>query len=131
MRALVLPVLATAGLLVSMLSAGADPTQTTPATPQVTAGAAGPAQTAPATTPVTAAAGNPAQTSPAAQPATATADTESDPNRIVCRTGAPTTGTRIGGNRECHTQHVWDEMRRQAQANLERSQQIGLTGPHP
>lgn len=61
---------------------------------------------------------------PAAAPAPAPAD-DNDPNRIVCRSGTPPTGTRIPGPRVCHTQREWDDMRQQSQEQLTKMQAIG------
>jgi hypothetical protein len=46
----------------------------------------------------------------------------------VCKTGAPTTGTRLGASRECHTQREWNERAAQAQNNTENAQRQGLQG---
>ena len=48
-----------------------------------------------------------------------------DPDKIVCRAGAPVTGTRLGPKRECATQREWDERRDQAQKDLMNSQSHG------
>lgn len=68
---------------------------------------------------------DPAQTAaPAAVPAPAPSG-DNDPDRIVCRSGTPPTGTRIPGPRVCHTQREWDDMRRQSQEQLTKMQAIG------
>ena len=48
---------------------------------------------------------------PAASDAAKTADLD----KMVCRTMAPATGTRIGARRECRTQREWDDIRQQSQ----------------
>jgi hypothetical protein len=60
---------------------------------------------------------------PAAAPAAATAATVAaapaknnesvtvDANRITCVAGEPTTGSRLGAHRTCHTQAEWDRIR--------------------
>ncbi len=58
-----------------------------------------------------------ATTSPAAS------DTQSsDLDRIVCKSGPPPTGTRIGTGRECHTQREWDRRMHEQQQELTRQQ---------
>ncbi|MBU6444864.1 MAG: hypothetical protein KGR48_13245 [Alphaproteobacteria bacterium] len=50
-----------------------------------------------------------------------------DPNRIVCKSGPPPTGTRLPGARVCKTQQQWDQERQDAQDELNRIQvQRGL-----
>lgn len=46
--------------------------------------------------------------SPAAQATPSPAN--NDPDAIVCRTGAPPTGSRLGAQRVCHTQKQWDQL---------------------
>jgi len=48
-----------------------------------------------------------------------------DPNEVVCRMTPPTTGSRLGGGRECHTQHEWDARQQEAQRALLKAQQVG------
>ena len=48
---------------------------------------------------------------PAASDAAKTAELD----KMVCRTMAPATGTRIGARRECRTQREWDDIRQQSQ----------------
>ena len=45
-----------------------------------------------------------------------------DPDQIVCRVGAPVTGTRLGPKRECATQREWDDRREEAQKAVDHSQ---------
>ena len=54
----------------------------------------------------------------AGQPAT-------DPDKMVCKTMPPATGSRIGTRRECHTQGEWDQIARQDQSALSRAQGMG------
>ncbi len=52
-----------------------------------------------------------------------------DAGKIVCKSGPPPTGTRLGATRVCKTQGEWDRERREAQDNLTRMQtQRGVTG---
>ena len=70
-----------------------------------------------------------AMADPAASSATASTEpstSQPDPNAIVCRTGAPVTGTRLGPKRECHPQWVWDERRLQAMTILNDIQAHGV-----
>jgi hypothetical protein len=57
----------------------------------------------------------------------APANPSSNPDEIICRMSPATTGSRLGGGRECHTQHEWEAMRRQAQQNLNNQQMQGQT----
>jgi hypothetical protein len=57
---------------------------------------------------------------------TATSTTAVDPDQIVCRAGAPVTGSRIPSGRQCMTNRQWAEMKRKAQEDLEISQRSGL-----
>ncbi len=59
----------------------------------------------------------------AAAPATTAVDpSKPDPDRIVCRTGQPIVGTRLGAKRECATQREWDQRQADAQKLLSDSQ---------
>jgi hypothetical protein len=51
---------------------------------------------------------------PPPAPATAVAN-PADGDKMVCRTMAPATGTRIGARRECRTQREWDDIRQQSE----------------
>lgn len=64
---------------------------------------------------------DPAQTTDPTQTASG-----SDPNEIVCKSMAPTTGTRLGGGRECHTQREWDDRQKASQKALMDKQMHGL-----
>ena len=52
---------------------------------------------------------------PPPAPAASNAAKVSDVDKMVCRTMAPATGTRIGARRECRTQREWDDIRQQSQ----------------
>jgi hypothetical protein len=67
---------------------------------------------------------DPPGTTPAAtsQSAAAPAETSADLDAIVCKEGSPPTGSRMGATRTCRTQRQWDEMERQSQENLQRTQ---------
>jgi len=67
---------------------------------------------------------------PAAPTVTAAAPTD-DPNEMICKTMAPTTGTRLGARRECQTRHQWDMEQQQAQREVQENQRLGLTGGIP
>lgn len=51
----------------------------------------------------------PAPAAPAAN------DASSSRDKVVCRSQAAQTGSRIGARRICHTQREWDDIRQQAQ----------------
>jgi hypothetical protein len=54
-----------------------------------------------------------------------------DPNRIVCKSGPPPTGTRLPGARVCKTQQQWDQEQQDARDELNRIQvQRGLSPGH-
>jgi len=94
--------------------ASADPTGSTPS--DQSANTSTPAQTQPA----------PAVTT--ATPA-ASASTSEDLDRIVCKSGPPPTGSRLGSTRECHTQREWDLRQQEQQQELTRQQiNRGITG---
>jgi len=59
------------------------------------------------------------QSSPSATTSTAEAN---DLDRIVCKSGPPPTGSRIGVGRECHTQREWDRRMHEQQQELTRQQ---------
>ncbi len=48
-----------------------------------------------------------------------------DPDKMVCKTLPPATGSRIGTRRECHTQGEWDQIARQDQSSLTKAQGMG------
>lgn len=68
---------------------------------------------------------DPAQTGASATAAAPAPSPDNDPDRIVCRSGTPPTGTRLPGSRVCHTQRQWDDLRRQSQEQLTRMQAVG------
>ena len=52
---------------------------------------------------------------------------EPDANQIICKSGPPPTGTRLGGTRVCKTKLQWEQERQEAQQNLSHDQiQRGL-----
>ncbi len=59
-------------------------------------------------------------TAPEASATAVAADNDSD--RVVCRTLAAPTGTRLGDRRECHSQREWDRMRQAQQNEITRLQ---------
>lgn len=71
---------------------------------------------------------DPAQTAGSDQSVSPSAQTQEDPNEIVCRPGHAVTGTRIPGPRECHTRRDWDQMRKDSQQQLSTYQEQGLLG---
>lgn len=74
----------------------------------------------------------PATTAPAPTVAAAPAsDPANDPNEMVCKTMAPTTGTRLGARRICQTRHNWDMQQQQAARELQQNQTLGLQGGIP
>jgi len=103
------------GFLGSSLVAFADPTAPAPSTtaPVTTTTTTTTTTTAPATTVATMA--------PAARPVADTAH-DLDPNEMICKTMAPTTGTRLGARRECQTRHQWDMQQQEAARELEKMQ---------
>jgi len=52
---------------------------------------------------------------PPPAPAAADAAKTNDLDKMVCRSMAPPTGSRIGVRRECRTQREWDDIRQQSQ----------------
>lgn len=74
------------------------------------------AQTQPAAADASAPMAVPAMQSQMAQtaaPAAATSGYNGD--EVICRMSPPTTGTRLGGGRECHARREWDQRTRDAQ----------------
>jgi cytochrome c5 len=65
---------------------------------------------------------------PAAPPAAGAASDNSGGNldEIICKNSPPTTGSRLGGGRECHTQREWNQRQLDSQNALLRSQQTGF-----
>jgi hypothetical protein len=71
-------------------------------------------------------------TTTATPPDTASAGaTPDDPNEIICKTMAPTTGTRIGARRECATRHQWDQQYQETQRLLQLQSSHGQGGVSP
>ena len=70
-----------------------------------------------------------ATTTTAAPQDTASAGTQpNDWNEMICKTMAPTTGTRLGARRICQTRHEWDMQQQEAQRELEKNQQNSAPG---
>ncbi|HEX3431942.1 MAG TPA: hypothetical protein VHT03_13760 [Rhizomicrobium sp.] len=69
-----------------------------------------------------------ATTAPAAPTApAATTDTSGvNLDEIVCRNSPPTTGSRLGGGRECHSVREWNDRERQAQDLTREQQRVGF-----
>jgi hypothetical protein len=101
-RNVTLILIAGTAIVASTCVALADSTPVSPPAP--TATATGPA---PATVPV-------------APTTTATAAT--DDNEIICKTGGPPIGSRLGASRECKTKHDWDADRQRSEQDLARFQ---------
>jgi hypothetical protein len=59
---------------------------------------------------------------PAPSPSEPAATSQTDPDRVVCRTGPAKTGSRIGGSRECHSQREWDRLQQEQQNQLSKMQ---------
>jgi len=114
MRALTMFLVSAATILVPVL-ASADPA---------------PAQSAPAPTVQTAAAPSDTAQAPAAHApqAAASASSGNNPDEVVCRMSAPTTGSRLGGGRECHTAREWNRRMEDDQRMLATTQGHGLSG---
>jgi len=55
----------------------------------------------------------------------------SDPDKLVCKSMAPPTGTRLGSRRECKTQREWDDIQRQARQQTEHQQDNGFKSAVP
>ena len=60
--------------------------------------------------------------SPQGAPEPATEDSRNDPDKIICRTVRPPTGTRVANARTrqkvCQTRDQWEELEREAQEAL-------------
>ena len=105
MRALTMILVSAATILVPVL-ASADPAPAQSAAPSDTAQA--PAAQAPQ--------------------AAASASSGNNPDEVVCRMSAPTTGSRLGGGRECHTAREWNRRMEDDQRMLATTQGHGLSG---
>ena len=62
-----------------------------------------------------------------AAPATQAAP-QDDPNEVICKAGEPILGSRFPGPRTCHTRRDWDQIKRDAQAQLYH-EQLNTAGP--
>jgi len=47
-------------------------------------------------------------------------------DEIVCKTQPPTTGSRLGGGRECHSVREWNQREKEAQDITRQSQRVGF-----
>jgi hypothetical protein len=52
-------------------------------------------------------------------------------DEIICRKVEPTTGSRLGVKRECHTRQQWNDMQLRGQKALEHLQERGTQGGVP
>lgn len=78
----------------------------------------------------TAATSAPAPTAPPAQAAAPASDSSAvNLDEIVCRNQPPTTGSRLGGGRECHTVREWNQREREAQDITRHQQMTGFKVP--
>lgn len=93
-----------------------------PTVPSASAQQAAPAAATTAPSPAAAAA---AETAPAAVPAESAAPGV-NLDEIVCKNQPPTTGSRLGGGRECHTVREWNQREREAQELTREQQREGL-----
>jgi cytoskeletal protein RodZ len=134
MRALLVAVLCSGAMLGQ--AALADPAQpetsAVPSTPEQTQNSV--ASPAPAQVQSTAQS-SPAAVAPAtAAPATAapalppSANAETNLDEVVCKQTPPTTGTRFGGGRECHTARQWRDRQIEAARILQQQQRVGFSG---
>jgi hypothetical protein len=133
MRVIAVPVAATAFLFFACV-AGADPVSTNSSMSSISqppaAAATTPAQTtANSQTPSAAPPGSPGT------PETVVVQGQAASNgvnldEIVCRSEPPTTGSRLGAGRECHTVRQWNERERQEQRMLQVQQAIGSAMSH-
>ncbi len=121
MRVWTMVMVSAAAIMVPAL-ASADPGQM--------AAALGPTATAAApVSPSAAAPAAPAPTATAQAPAAPVGSQASNPDEIVCRMSPPTTGSRLGGGRECHAQREWDQRMHDEQRMLEHNQSVNWKPP--
>ena len=97
-------------------------TDSTVAAPSATAQPIAPATTATVAPSQTATAA--AETAPGAVPQQTEANVNLD--EIVCKNSPATTGTRLGGGRECHSVREWNQREKQAQDITRQQQVMGL-----
>lgn len=57
------------------------------------------------------------------------ASSSGNPDEIVCHTIPPTTGTRLGGSRECQTSRYWNARRQASREALMHAQSLGMQQP--
>jgi hypothetical protein len=116
MRVFAVLALSAATLLLPQIAA-ADPAQPEAAPAATATPAAAPAATATQ------------GTAPAAPQQVAQAPArEANGDEIVCKMSPPTTGTRLGGGRECHTAREWNERMKESQDIVKRTQMVGHEG---
>ena len=119
MRALFVALVCSGAILGQAAIAQTDST----AAPSTTAQAAAPAATA--TTAPSPAATAAAATAPATVPQ-ASADSNVNLDEIVCKNEPPTTGSRLGGGRECHTVRQWNQREKDAQDITRKEETTGM-----
>lgn len=68
---------------------------------------------------------------PDAAPAAPQAAQLNPADKVVCRTMAPKTGSRLGARRECHMQREWDAIQQEHQKETSEMQTRGLTSSPP
>ncbi|MBI1329177.1 MAG: hypothetical protein GC166_04645 [Alphaproteobacteria bacterium] len=62
---------------------------------------------------------------------TSSSTVSADLDKIVCKTMAPPTGTRLGGRRLCQTQREWDAMHENTKQDLMKNQMQGIQQSPP
>lgn len=70
-----------------------------------------------------------ATAAPAAPAASASDSSAVNLDEVVCKNQPPTTGSRLGGGRECHTVRQWNQQEREAQDITRREQATGMVHP--
>ena len=61
----------------------------------------------------------------------AAAPTSADPDRVVCHSLPPPTGSRLGSRSVCHTQREWDQIRQHDAEVLNSMQMKGMETTPP
>ncbi|GEM_PF-7041750 len=56
----------------------------------------------------------------------APSDETADLNRTICRMGPPPTGSRLGAERECHTEREWKDIRQEQWGQVTRFQLMSM-----
>lgn len=70
-----------------------------------------------------------AQATTAVAQAPASNSSAANLDEVVCKNQPPTTGSRLGGGRECHTVREWNQQEREAQDATRREQATGMVHP--